>query len=321
MDDDDKLTAEDQAALDSQRNAPEPEAPAQPPPEAPQEAAEGQEAPEGTEPAPEDDKRPQMVPHAALNQERKRRQEAERQAVEDRRRYEARLEEVLKLVPQPAAQETPQGPAIPDVQADPVGHIVGTMQQLGASQEQIKQAIAAQQTQAQQQQLVAAVQQRATAMEADYRAQNPEYDGAMTYLRTLRDRQLQAAGMSDPGRRAQQITAEAFQIAASALQEGGNPAERLHRMAEASGWSGTGGAVSPSAMNDAARQAQAPDQAARLRMVQQAQEQSRGLGQTRGNGPAPMTAQKLLDMDDDAFLKAIKDSKDARALLGTNTRQ
>lgn len=320
MDDDDQLTAEEQAALDSQRSAPEPEAPEQPAPEAPQEGAEGQGTAEGAEPPAEGDRRPQTVPHAALHAERVRRQEVERQAAEDRRKYEARLEEVLKLVPPPAAQpEASQAPAIPSVQDDVVGHIVGTLQQLGASQQQIQQAVAQQQAQAQQQQLIMAVQQRATMLEADYKAQNPEYDSAVTYLRQFRDRQLQAQGMTDAGQRAQQIAAETFHIAASALQQGGNPAERLHRIAEASGWTAT--AEQPAAPGGMFGQGQAqppaaPDPAARLRMVQQGQEQSRGLGGVRGNGPAPMTAAKLLDMDDDAFLEAMKKSKDARRLMG-----
>lgn len=317
--DDNELTAEEQAALDAQRNAPEPEAPEQPAPEAPQEGAETPEAPEGAEEQPAADKRPQMVPHAALHEERKRRQEVERQAADDRRRFEARVEKLLELVPQPNTQqpETPPAPAIPDVQADPVGHIVGTLQQLGASQEQIRQAVAQQQQQQQQQQMVVAVQQRAAAMEADYKAEHPEYDNAMTYLRQFRARQLQAAGWSDPAQIAQQISAEAFQIAASALQQGGNPAERLHRLAEASGWAAPAPQPMPSEINDALRQTpSAPDPAARLRTVQQGQEHARTLGNVRGNGPSPMTAAKLLDMDDDAFLEAMKKSKDARKLMG-----
>jgi hypothetical protein len=309
MDDDDQLTADDIAALDAQRGAPEPEAP-QDAPETPQEGAGAPEAPEGTEdPAPEADKRPQMVPHAALHEERKRRQETERQAAEDRRKYEARFEELLKLVPQPQQAPAEQAPAIPDVQADPVGHIVGTLQQLGASQEQIRQAVATQQTQAQQQQLRDAVIQRSTAMEADYAAKNPEYNNAVQYLRDFRSRQLAAFGMDAP-QIAQQIAAETLQIAASELQRGGNPAERLHRLAEASGWS-AGAAAQPGQTGQAV-----PDQATRLRMAQQGQEHSRGLGNVRGNGPSPMTAAKLLDMDDDAFLEAMKKSKDARKLMG-----
>lgn len=321
MDDDDQLTAEEQAALDSQRSAPEPEAPEQPAPEVPQEGAEGRETPEGGVP-PADKGEPPVVPYERFKEANDRRKETERELAELRRKSEARFEELLKLVPQPAAQtETPQASAIPDVQTDPVGHIVGTLQQLGASQQQIQQVVEQQRAQQQQQQLVMAVQQRAAALEADYRAQTPEYDGAITYLRQFRDRQLQAAGMTDPTQRAQQIAAETFQIAAGALQQGGNPAERLHRIAEASGWTKPAGeqqAGGQAAFGQPTAPAQpaVPDQAARLQMVQRGQEQSRGLGNVRGNGPGPMTAAKLLDMDDDAFLEAMKKSKDARRLMG-----
>lgn len=318
--DDDQLTAEEQAALDSQRGAPEPEAPVQGAAlETPQEGAEAPEAPEGAEGPAAAERRPQMVPHAALHEERKRRQEIERQAAEDRRKYEARFEEILKLVPQPAAEPAPQAPAIPDVQTDPVGHIVGTMQQLGASQEQINQRLAQYQQQQEQQRVIAAVQQQAAALEADYQAQNPDYQNDLNYLRQVRDRQLQAQGMIDPGQRAQQIAAETFQIAAHALQQGGNPAERLHQMAkatrEAAGWTPQAAAQAPAGQGAAPAMA-VPDQAERLRMVQRGQEQSRGLGNVRGNGPAPMTAAKLLDMDDNAFLEAVKKSKEARRLMG-----
>lgn len=317
MDDNEQLTAEEQAALDAQRGAPEPEAPEQPAgvPETPQEGAEAPEGQEGAELPASDQQARKGDPNAALVQERERRREVERQAAEDRRKYEARFEELLKLVPQPAAAPAPEKPSLPDPQQDPAGYIIADMQQKGASIEQINQSIAELRQQQQQQQVVAAVQQRAAAMEADYKAENPEYDNAMTYLRSVRDRQLLAIGMTDPGQRAQQIQAEAFQIAVSALQQGGNPAERLHLLAEASGWS-SGMAGQTPAQASAAPAAAVPDQAERLRMVQQGQAQSRGLGNVRGNGPAPMTAQKLLDMDDDAFLETVRKSKDARRLMG-----
>lgn len=320
-DDNDQLTAEEQAALDAQRSAPVLEAPAQDAPEAPQAGADGQDPPEGTDPPASDDKRPQMVPHAALHQERTRRQEIERQAAEDRRKYEARFEELLKLVPQPAAPgpATAAEPAMPDFNADPAGYIVATMQRQDATIEQNNSALTELRQQQQQQQIIAAVQQQATAMEADYRAQNPGYDAAISYLRELRGRQLQATGITDPRHIAQQIATEAFQIAVTSLQQGGNPAERLHRMAEASGWTAGGQAAAPPAPVAAQQPGNgngAPDAAARLLMAQQGQEHARGLGNVRGNGPSPMTAAKLLEMDDGEFLETMKKSKDARRLMG-----
>jgi hypothetical protein len=310
MDDDEQLTAAEQAALDAQRNAPEPEAPAQDALATPQEGAEIPEGEAGVEPPAIADKR-QGDPAAALVQERERRREVERQAAEDRRKYEARFEELLKLVPQPAQQQAPEAPAIPDVQTDVVGHIVGTMQQLGASQQQIEREIVEQRQQRQQRQVVATIQQQAAAMETAYRAEHPEYDDAMQYLRDIRAQQLRALGVTDPARIAQQIQADAFDVAVVALREGANPAERLHRFAEASRWTppAAGAPAEPAA-------AAVSDQAARLSMVQQGQQHARNLGGVRGNGPSPMTASKLLDMDDDAFLETLKKSKDARKLMG-----
>ena len=334
MDDDNQLTAAEQAELDAQRGA-VPAAPARGRRSAvPPEPAEGEDHPEppAVPGAPQDDdaeasaaeggdpaaaqasKRPQMVPHAALHEERVRRQEVERQAAEDRRKYEARFEEVLKLVPQPApAAARPAEQPLPDFNADPAGYIVATMQRQGATLEQTQQALAELRAQQQQQQAVAAVQQHTAAAETAYRAANPDYDSALEYMRQFRDRQLAAAGMADPAQRAQQIASEYLQMSAMTLQQGGNPAERLHRIAEASGWARPAPAGQPQGASNALAP---PDPAAQLRVAQQGQEHSRGLGAVRGSGPSPMTAARLLEMDDDAFLEAMRKSKDARRLMG-----
>ena len=300
------LTAEEQAALDAQRDAPEPEAFAQEPTEAPQGGAGEAEPGEGVE-QPAADKRPQMVPHAALHEERERRKETERKLAEVERRAEERFKVLLeKLGPQtpPAQAETP---AIPDVQADPVGHIVGTMRQLGASQEQINQELVAYRQREQQAQAIAAVQQHAVASEAAYRSQAPDYDAAVDYLKQFRDRQLVAAGVTDPTRRNAIIMQEALQISAQAMQEGANPAERFYRLSEASGYTRQA--------QQAQQAEQTPDPAAQIQRIARGQEQARSLGNTRGNGPTPMTAQKLLEMSDAEFDK-IKDSPQVRSLMG-----
>ena len=316
MDDNEQLTAEEQAALDAQRSAPEPEETiAQAPAETPQEGAGAAAEQEVAEQPPADGKRPQMVPHAALHQERTRRQEIERQAAEDRRKYEARFEELLKLVPQPAAATAPaqDKPALPDPQQDPAGYIIADMQQKGASIEEIKQQLAVFNQERQQQQVVATVIQRARHAENVFRQEVPDYDQGLSYLRELRDKQLSVL-VPDPTMRAAQIEQEYLTISAHALQHGSNPADIVYRMAQASGYrpadaSGTQPPIAEPA-------ATAPSQAERLQMVQRGQEQSRGLGNVRGNGPSPITAAKLLDMEGDKFLEFIKTNKEARRLMG-----
>jgi hypothetical protein len=137
-------------------------------------------------------------------------------------------------------------------------------------------------------------------------------------MRTFRDTQLKAAGITDPVQRANQIASEYWQMSAMTLQQGGNPAQRLHEIAKATreaaqnAW----GQPLPPAAGQAA--AAAPDPAARLRMAQQGQEHSRGISNMRGNGPAPVTAARLMDLPDDdydAIIKAMR-SKEARKLMG-----
>ena len=301
------LTAEEQAALDAQRDAPEPEVgPAPPVQEAAETPQEGAGTQEGQEDAPGKPLPP--VPYERFKEANDRRKEVERQAAEDRRKWEERFNHLLERVGQPQTPSAqPETPAIPDVQADPVGHIVGTMRQLGASQEQINQELVAYRQREQQAQAIAAVQQHAVASEAAYRSQAPDYDAAVDYLKQFRDRQLVAAGVTDPTRRNAIIMQEALQISAQAMQEGANPAERFYRLSEASGYTRQA--------QQAQQAEQAPDPAAQIQRIARGQEQARSLGNTRGNGPTPMTAQKLLEMSDAEFDK-IKDSPQVRSLMG-----
>ena len=316
--DDNELTAEEQAALDAQRNAPEPEpeVPAQAPAETPQDGATGQEAPEGAEQAVNKGD-PPTVPYERFKEANDRRKEIERQSAEDRRRYEVRLEEVLKLIPQPAAAPAQERPAMPDPQQDPAGYIIADMQQKGASIEQINQRFAAFEQQQQAIQIATAIRGHTAAHEEVFRKEAPDYDAAVDHLKHVYDAQLLANGMGDPGQRRLAIENEATRISAMALQQGANIAERFYRLAQATGYRQAGEQMTNGqAPPTQAVAAAVPSQADRLRMVQQGQEQSRGLGNARGNGPAPMTAAKLLDMDDGDFLEAMKKSKEARRLMG-----
>jgi hypothetical protein len=181
------------------------------------------------------------------------------------------------------------------------------MQQLGASQEQINQQLAQYRQQQDQAQAIGAIQQRSLAMEAEYRQENPDYDNAVGFLRQFRDRQLAAAGWADPARRHQQIMTEALSIAAQALQEGSNPAERLYRLSEASGYKQAAATGEQPATNG---------EADKIQTIARGQQMARSVGSARGSGPQPMTAEKLLKMKDEDFLKWAKESPDAKNFLG-----
>jgi len=52
-----------------------------------------------------------------------------------------------------------------------------------------------------------------------------------------------------------------------------------------------------------------------LAQVAAGQQQARGLSGARGSGPAPMTAQRLLEMSDAEFTKSLE-TEEGRALMG-----
>lgn len=311
MDDDNELTPEEQAALEAQRQ--QPDLPSETAPETPQEGAEAPEAPDGVEPAPPADKRSQMVPHAALHEERERRKQAEARAAEIERRAEERFRALMeKLGPQAPPEQPPQ---IPAVEQDPVGHIVGNIGQLREQVQTLSQSAVAQQEAAQRAQAIQAMQANALAMEAEYSRDNPEYESAVKYVAGLRDQQLLAMGVDNPVERQAIINQEAMGIAYRAMQKGHNPAEVLHNIAKAS-----------IEMARRALQAQnpglpqpngQPGAAERLQAIERGQQQARSLGNVRGAGPSPMTAQKMQEMSNDEFLEMMKKPPaEVRRLMG-----
>ena len=305
--DDNELTAEEQTALDAQRQGSA--ASAEPAPEAPQDGATGADTVEDGQLPADTEKRPQMVPHAALHEERERRKEAERRAAEIERRSEERFRALMeKLGPQPQPE---QPPAIPPVDQDPVGHIVGSIGQMREQVQTLTQSQAAQQEAAQRAQALQAMQQHALALEAEYRRDNPDYEPAVTYVANLRHQQLMAGGVTNPAERQAIINQEAMGIAYRAMQQGQNPAEMLYNIAKASGFS------AQQAQQASGQQAQQPNPAQRLDTIARGQQQARDIGNVRGSGPSPITAQKMQEMSNDDFLEMMKKPPaEVRRLMG-----
>ena len=313
----DSLTADEQAQFDQMRADDMVPAPAAAEPTEPAAEPPGDPNATAAEPAAGDDKRPQMVPHAALHEERERRKQIEKDLAAERHRMQV-LEERTNLLLQrigqpatPAQPAQPAAPAIPPIEQDPLGNIVGTIGELRQTVQQ--QQTALQQAQQQQQQAAALqqLQNHAMALEQNFRRETPDYDAAVAHLRTQREGELALAGFADPGQRQMILQQEALGLVARALQSGRNPAEDIYALAKFRGYAPA--AATPPAASDAAPAASAAD---RLRQVSAGQQQSRSLGQVRGAGPAPMTAQRLLEMDDSEFDKAFKSSADVRELFG-----
>jgi len=307
------LSTEDQALMDQMRA--EDAAPDDTPAPAPQAdtTIAADDAPADDPDAPAGQKPNRMVPLGALHEERERRKALEATVAEERRARQV-LEERTNIIlqrlgpqQQPAQDQTPQ---IPDLNTDPVGHITGSI-------EQVRQQLAnlqnqGQLTQQQQQQAaqIQMLQQHAMVREHAFRADNPDYDQAVTFLRKQRDNELEAQGWTDPVQRQALITQEALGMAAMAMQNGRDPAALVYQVAKGRGYT----LPTPNG-NGAGNGTQQQTPGDRLAQVAAGQQQARGLSGARGSGPAPMTAQRLLEMPDSEFSKMME-TEEGRALLG-----
>ena len=217
-------------ASEAPQTAPEPvsAAPAPEPAEQPEAAP---EAPQATpEHAEETDRR---VPLKALQEERQKRAEYERQVVEYQRQlaeYQAWAAQMQQQMgqPQPAEQVVE-----PDPETDPIGALKYARDQLRQMQEMT-------QRQQYEQQLAVAAQQAAS----QFRSQVPDYQDAYQYARMSRAQELAAFGA--PEYAIPQILAqEEMQLVHNALQANRNPAEIIYSFAKARGFAGKQAAPEP----------------------------------------------------------------------------
>ena len=256
------------------------------------------------------------VPHAALHEERTRRQETERQLAEERKARQT-LEERTNLIlqrfaapQQPAAPATQAAPEIPSFEADPAGHILGQVRQQCAILGELVQAVTGQ---SRQNEAAAGMQQlttRAAAMEREFATANPDYDKASSHLFEMRRQELVAAGWTDPAEIQTMMANEARGLAARALQQGRNPAAVVYELAKLRGYAAAPDPAANGGGNGAA------DPTAQLRTIERGQQQSRSVGNLRGAGPAPLTAQGLAEMSEADFLKAFG-TPEGKALMGS----
>ncbi len=274
-----------------------------------------------------------MVPHQALHEERERRKQIEAERAELARQNQVLLERTNQLLQrfQPPPQEQPKPaqpgqPTVPELKDDPVGHIIGLVKAVEDRQQQQSQTITEAQQQQQQAMAIAQLQAHAVAMEHEFRQSTPDYDQAIGHMRQAREQQLAFAG-HDPMQRQQIILQEALGIAARGLQMGRNPAQMAYEMAAAFGYQKpapkqeqqqTNSAQQGNGTqqgNGAQQQPQLTPQE-RLAQVNAGQQQSRSVGNLRGAGPVPLTAQRLLELSDSEFEKMMA-TEEGRALLGT----
>ncbi len=258
------------------------------------------------------------VPLAALHEERERRKQAEKDRELDRERMRTLEERTNLLLQQRFGQQQPEHkpqdpakPEIPLLDKDPVGHIIGTQQDLRRQFDQQQAASQQWNTQFQQQlqaqQAVTMLTQRAQALEHEFTMEHPDYADAVRHLTAQRHKELELIGFLDPAERHTVIQQEGLGLAARSIQTGRNPAAAIYELAKQRGFA-------PPAKPDPAAPA-APTAEQRIQNIAAGQQQARSLGNARGTGPTNLTAQSLAAMTDKEFEKMLE-TPEGMALLG-----
>lgn len=201
-------TPAETAAIESIRN----ETPiAEAPPEKPVETAKPAEEQKPAAEKPKAEERVRLVPHAALHEERVKRQNLER-----------RLQELESAKPKP--EPVPEL----DEHTDPIG-VIGQLKAKLASYEQ--------RTQQEQEQARAMedLGRRVGARVAAYAAEHPEYTEQVKFLRQSRYEELQDLGYEDE-QIVRQLMQEEVALGQRALETDRDPGEMVASMAKRRGW-------------------------------------------------------------------------------------
>lgn len=183
--------------------------------------------------------RKQLVPLGALQEERTKRQDRERELEETRasnQRMQERFNEMMMRL-QGVQTEKPAEPedVIPDFNEDPQGHVQGLQRQfakqLAELQAQVQQTQGQTSQHTQQQQLAV----HASASEAEYRKAQPDYDFAAEHFRLTKLAEYEAFGL-DPAAAAAQLARDVSGIVLHATQNKRSPAEAVYKLAKALGY-------------------------------------------------------------------------------------
>ena len=170
-----------------------------------------------------------MKAQAREEREKRRAEAARAEAAEQRA---AQLEANLR---QFMAQMQQNQQKAPDPEVDVVGALKYTQAQLAAerqrqAQEQQQRAALAQQTQ-----IARTIQTKVEDFEAEFKAENPDYDDALEYVLDTKEAEFELAGY--PKDMAKQHAARwAMNAAAAMLQTGKNPAEQGYALAKRMGY-------------------------------------------------------------------------------------
>lgn len=256
-----------------------------------------------------------MVPLAAVQEERARRQEREvelKTEREARRLLEQRTDAVLQAymrqqqqggAQQPGLQQ-PDAPAIPDLDKDPVGFIVGKITQQDRELARLNAVEQQRLQQGQQQGAVSQIQNTAGQLESQFASATTDYWDASKFLRDSRVAEYRAMGRPNPEA---SVNAEAFEIATLALQQGKNPAEVVYGLAQQRGYK------KPAPAQQTEQGVETP--AAQIARLEAGQQAGASLSGARGTAPKTLTAQRLIEMPEAEFAKMLA-TPEGKALLG-----
>lgn len=207
------------------------------------------------ETAPEEPDR--RVPLKALQEERQKRAEYERQVQDYQRQlqeYQAWASEVQRqqqMMGHNGGPPLEQAQPEPDPETDPIGALKHAREQ----QRQLQEAIAQQQAERQQQAYVQQLNQVAYQAATQYAQQVPDYQDAYRYA--LNSRAAELAALGTPQNVIPQILQrEELSLIDTALQNRRNPAEAIYQFAKARGFQGKTAAPAPAATPDPALQQQ-----------------------------------------------------------------
>lgn len=294
MDNNEQLSADEQAYFDNRGTLPEPTEKADPSPpareaqQAPQEPQEPSDydepAADGVDEGGEDKPKQDFVSHKALHAERERRRRAE-QAAREREAELIRMQERLALMERMQGirqqpQDEPQDLNPPKPEEDLLGAIEYTQKQL--QEIRAREAQEAQQRQYQEQ--TRGVVNRYRQDASQFMQEAPDFKDAYEFVVKQRDAVLRPL-IKDPVMRDARIKQEEFEAVVEAYRMGRNPAEVMYEMAKELGYSGSRASV-PSVPQE---------------RREEGQRASRTLSGNGGSPTGPMTAQRLLDMPEAEF--------------------
>jgi len=293
-------TSEETAQFDAMRTeapdpspapapTPAPAAPAAPPAATPAAPAPAPAAAPAAAPA-EPPKPPgRLVPHAALHEERTRRQAVER-----------RLAELEKAQP-PAARAPATGDEPPDETTDPIGALAWLKGKLQSHEQQAAE-------QRQEQQRLADLGTRVKARVDAYVAEHPEYPDQLTHLRQSRAQELRfmypAWSVDQIG---QQLLREEIQIGQMAIDGDMDPGEIISNLAKHRGWQPKAAEPAPTptpapAPTPPPTPPPAPEAEQRFDRLQRGRRAAISPSNAGGSGPSPeMTLEQLAELDGAAF--------------------